>query len=462
MYSGNLYVADGKERDRAAKIRRDAARLAAAEAESEKAGRRLAEVPDMEVSLGLSSFGGGVDAEVKPVAEDDPDGNLESVWSADIEEVFQEALKLFPPCGRRKIVLKEENKMIGRNELIARHIKERTGKERSRKQVSSHIQVHRRKQGLEKRTPINKRSQPIIPGSMPNIYNPALSLAGVAEELLGPASKSVRRAAEASMRSADDADAELAGGAAAKRARTGGYMMSDRPSYAELLLGPGAGGPVASAVAAANESLAARNYLSEVLKGSCVHVVNCFSVGQAHRLWEVTHEAYQAATTVPKVNPLDLEALCPELRRRLFALRRSPGFTENAYCIDLAVDLRPAATGEGILHSDYRVPAIADSFRRSISVFSRGKMAVDRVDVAAVFNGAVSFQPCSLGGDFNGVLAQLARAPAGSEGRLGTLAILEVLFARTPIAPSNALPTVYVGLYRFHEGATVSKVSRIE
>ncbi|KAL8653102.1 MAG: hypothetical protein Q9210_002299 [Variospora velana] len=64
-----------------------------------------------------------------------------SPWPEYMENAFQLALIAVPPMGRRKLSRGDPPKLCGRNELLSQKILLWTGELRSRKQISSHIQV---------------------------------------------------------------------------------------------------------------------------------------------------------------------------------------------------------------------------------------------------------------------------------------------------------------------------------
>ncbi|KAK9481056.1 TEA/ATTS domain family-domain-containing protein [Lipomyces japonicus] len=90
-----------------------------------------------------------------------------AVWSQDVEDAFMEAIHKIPKVGRRKITV--NGRPCGRNELISDFIFRKTGKVRTRKQVSSHTQVlkHLLKDDIEFINLVSDSPSPVSPKPMP-------------------------------------------------------------------------------------------------------------------------------------------------------------------------------------------------------------------------------------------------------------------------------------------------------
>ncbi|KAJ2552656.1 hypothetical protein GGH95_005749, partial [Coemansia sp. RSA 1836] len=71
----------------------------------------------------------------------------DEVWPAHVEDAFLKAVEIFASVGQRKYQVDDKNakgnaaELVGRNDIISRYIFIKTDRYRSRKQVSSHIQV---------------------------------------------------------------------------------------------------------------------------------------------------------------------------------------------------------------------------------------------------------------------------------------------------------------------------------
>ncbi|KAK9458773.1 TEA/ATTS domain family-domain-containing protein [Lipomyces oligophaga] len=93
-----------------------------------------------------------------------------SIWSKDVEDAFMEAIRKIPKVGRRKITV--NGRSCGRNELISDFIYRKTGRLRTRKQVSSHIQVlkHLLKDDPQFMNLVTDSPTPTPPANMPLLF----------------------------------------------------------------------------------------------------------------------------------------------------------------------------------------------------------------------------------------------------------------------------------------------------
>ncbi|SCU84577.1 LADA_0D02498g1_1 [Lachancea dasiensis] len=160
------------------------------------------------------------------------------IWSAAVEDAFLAALRIIPKKGTAKIKFQKRN--YGRNELISLFIQHSIGEYRSKKQISSHIQVWKKSimnkaQNRLQNTPYEEELLTLIENGAPQTPEKETEfLATFTDILNGPEAS---RTLDSTL-SASTSDSSLTGLGARESIITNGPVVGTAPGHVDVPVHP--------------------------------------------------------------------------------------------------------------------------------------------------------------------------------------------------------------------------------